>query len=435
MTDSMAENLNKPPFGWITRFLVFCAGADKRLLRNCPSSDLVKIQGIGGVVAATGLLAFLSGSYAFYTVFSPRESLIGGEAVVSTSSGGSAAIGALVFGLIWALIIFNLDRFIVAASGPGDGKDTISASEFKTALPRLFMAILIGVVLAAPLEIRIMKTEIDAALSMEQLGTKSELDAVTDEALKGDRQRLDAELQRVRDERLAREAKITALQEQLKKFTEDLAREVQQGGNGRGRGDGPVAAALRQNMRDIEARLAAERDLLQPEIALLQREAEDIQARLEALTTKRDQQYAINAKNAQRDDGLMRRITLSHEIAPVASWLLTILLIVIEVAPIIFKMMLISGPYEYFVENEKRLAIAKRAISIRDNLTGSRGEMLQVKEAFYAEAEALADREVGKWRVESKLTETALEAHRQRLEADIRENPENYVDQPNLPKG
>ena len=86
MSEMTMEDEGRKPFGMITRFLVFCAGADERLLRACPNSDLVKIQGIGGVVAATGLLAFLSGSYAFYTVFSPKESLIGGAAMASATT-------------------------------------------------------------------------------------------------------------------------------------------------------------------------------------------------------------------------------------------------------------------------------------------------------------------------------------------------------------
>src|SRR6476469_6930517 len=60
--------------GVFTRFLWFCAGADGSLLERCPLSDWVKYQGIGGIVLATTVLAFVSASYAFYTVFSPQNS-------------------------------------------------------------------------------------------------------------------------------------------------------------------------------------------------------------------------------------------------------------------------------------------------------------------------------------------------------------------------
>lgn len=437
MTDATLDTGDQKPFGWLTRTLIFCAGADARLLRACPYSDLVKIQGIGGVVAATGLLAFFSGFYAFYTVFSPKESLIGGVSAVSASGGATAAMGAVVFGLVWALVIFNLDRFIVAASGPGDGKDTVSLKEFVTALPRIVMAILIGLVLSAPLEIKIMKTEIEARLSVVQAEKEQMLNAMTDAKLKDDRQRLDAELARTRAAIADREKRVAELQAQLRKFTEDLNREVQDGGSGRIRGDGPVAAALRENMRNVEARLAEERAAVQPQLEGLQRESADIQRRIDQLQARRDEQYAINTRNAQREDGLMRRIALADEVSPWGARLLKILLIVIEVAPIIFKLMLIAGPYEYHVENEKRLAFARRAIDVTGAvLPGGAGKgrgLLEVKDARYAEAEALAAREVGKYRVESALTDVALQSYQERLAAEIRAHPERYVDQPPPP--
>ena len=437
----MANEITNPegqkPFGWVTKFLIFCAGADERLLRRSPNSDLVKIQGIGGVVAATGLLAFLSGAYAFYTVFGPRESLIAGAQAVDSTGGAMAGILALVFGTVWALVIFNLDRFIVAASGPGDGTDKITLGELVAALPRIIMAVLIGIVLSAPLEIKIMETEIKAALSEAQQVKYDKFRAATDKRFAEVRERLDAERTRVLAEREKREKEVSALQSQLASVTADLNRELQEGGTGRGRGDGPVANALRANMRDIEDRLSQARAAVQPQIESLQREDAELKRRGEALLVEKQQAYANDLRNAQRDDGLMRRIGLAEEVAPTASLLLKILLIVIEVAPIIFKLMLVAGPYEYQVENEKRLAIARRAIDVTGALdpgsTERRSDMVQVKFARYAEAEAVTAREVGKWRVEANLTGAALEAHQKRLEADIRENPARYVEQPPSP--
>lgn len=441
MSDATSYGEGPKEFNFVTRFLIFCAGADKRLLAQCPNSDIVKIQGIGGVVAATGILAFLSGSYAIYTVFSPKESLIGGAAALATPpSGGAWAAtwaGALLFGLIWSLVIFNLDRFIVAASGPGDGKDSISWSEFRSAFPRLLLAILIGIVLSAPLEIRIMKTEIEAELSKAQQKMRDSLNAQTRIENQAERARLEAELARVNGDIANLQTKLTEIEQQRNTFTERLNQEIGAGGGGRGKGDGPVAASLREELRLVEARLALERAAVQPQIEGLQRERVELQGQIGSLNVTEAAKFELNSKNAQRDDGLMRRIELAHEVSPVASYLLMALLIVIEVAPIFFKLMLIAGPYEYFTENEKRLAIARRAIDVGGSLIpgadGKQGGMLEVKGARYAQAEAIAEREVGKWRVEAHLTEVALAAHRRRLETDIGANPERYVEQPSTP--
>ena len=51
----------------LTRFFWWCAGADERLLdEQCPASDHVKYFCLGGIVLATGFLAFLSSSYEAY---------------------------------------------------------------------------------------------------------------------------------------------------------------------------------------------------------------------------------------------------------------------------------------------------------------------------------------------------------------------------------
>lgn len=122
-----------PKASWTMRFLWWCAGADPLILRHSSYSDHVKYQGIGGVVLATAVLAFISMGFAIYTIFDH--------------------LGAAIFiGIIWALIILNLDRFIVSSTGKGDGDSSISKEEFVNALPRLLMAIALGITISAPLE-------------------------------------------------------------------------------------------------------------------------------------------------------------------------------------------------------------------------------------------------------------------------------------------
>jgi hypothetical protein len=87
----------------ITRFLWWCAGADSYFLKKSPVGDRVKYFGIGGIVFATGLLAAFAGGFAFYTAFGPKG--MGGEKVDSIEW----VIKSGVFGIIWGIIIFNLD--------------------------------------------------------------------------------------------------------------------------------------------------------------------------------------------------------------------------------------------------------------------------------------------------------------------------------------
>ena len=75
-------------------FLWWCAGAYQKLLKDCPSEQ-TKYAGLGGVILATAVLAALSAGYAIYSVF-------------------SNPVWACAFALVWGLIIFNFDRFLVA---------------------------------------------------------------------------------------------------------------------------------------------------------------------------------------------------------------------------------------------------------------------------------------------------------------------------------
>jgi hypothetical protein len=123
-------------------FLIFCSGADKQLLSQSPQFERNKYASIGATIFLTGLLAAISGGYALYTVFRGEE---------------LALIASVLFGLVWAMVIFNLDRYIVSSlRKEGDWK-----KELLYATPRFIIAILISIVIAKPLEVRIFSNRIE----------------------------------------------------------------------------------------------------------------------------------------------------------------------------------------------------------------------------------------------------------------------------------
>ena len=137
----------KGPKWWIKHLFKevtwWCAGADKSLLRMCPG-DHSKYAGIGTVILFTALMAWLSGAYAMYFIFKSKWI-------------------AAAFGLFWGAMIFFLDRFITNTMY-SDGKVTISWLEFRSALPRIVISILLGIVISAPLELKIFDKEIQEYL-------------------------------------------------------------------------------------------------------------------------------------------------------------------------------------------------------------------------------------------------------------------------------
>lgn len=413
----------------IGNFLCFCAGADTQLLERCPQSERVKEQGIGGVVFATATLAFLSGSYAFYTVFSPKPGFMAGAVEeVSLVAEWGARFGAFVFGLVWALVIFNLDRFIVASGGHGDGTDKITLGEFGRAIPRIIMAIVIGLVLSKPLEIKIMQTEIEGQLRIEQDDYLKDLNARTQKdfdkkegELKEQRAKIEADGGEIATQR---KKYSDAWQEREKETFKECSGE---GGSGTP-GDGPRCKKATERAAIAKQTLDKYEEEHKPEIEDIKRRQAAMQEKINAVAEEREYiKKNKNQKDAAKVDGLIKRIQIAHKIAPTASYMLTALLMVLEIAPIFFKMMLTLGPYDYFNENQKRIALATRGIHPRDELSQSTGHAVHLHDMIYEEAERAKKHEVGKLAIEQELTGVAQERFRVITQNDIESNPDKYL--------
>ena len=134
-------------------------------------------------------MAGLSGGYAFYTIFKPSYDDVlnayiashNGEftGFIEPTDMPTAAI-AILFGFIWGLIIYNIDRFIVTSTGKGDGTEAITWGELKGAMPRIIMGCIIAISISKPLEIRILKGEIDTQLQLKQQALKTEQENAID---------------------------------------------------------------------------------------------------------------------------------------------------------------------------------------------------------------------------------------------------------------
>lgn len=133
----------------ITRFFWFCSGAHIDTLKKYPLEHN-KYVGIGATIFFTALFASLAGGYAMYFVFS-------GSAL--------AVVFAILFGLIWGLAIFNMDRYIVSSIN----KEGSTNQQILQASPRILLAIMIGIVISRPLELKIFDKEIREKLKTAYL--------------------------------------------------------------------------------------------------------------------------------------------------------------------------------------------------------------------------------------------------------------------------
>src|ERR1700754_2599813 len=143
----------------VTRFFWFCSGAHVGTLKKYPIEHN-KYVGIGATIFFTALFASMSGGYAMYFVF----------------NGSPFAVGfAILFGLIWGLAIFNMDRYIVSSIN----KDGTTNQQILQASPRILLAIMIGIVISRPLELKIFDKEIRQKLKLAYLkGQHSKIDTL-----------------------------------------------------------------------------------------------------------------------------------------------------------------------------------------------------------------------------------------------------------------
>jgi len=143
----------------ISRFFWFCSGAHLPTLEKHPTEQN-KYFGIGATIFFTGLFATLSGGYAMYFVFKGDT---------------GAWLFAVIFGLIWGLAIFNMDRYIVSSIN----KSASSGKQILQATPRILLAIMIGMVISRPLELKIFDKEIRERLKVSYLNNqRSKIDTL-----------------------------------------------------------------------------------------------------------------------------------------------------------------------------------------------------------------------------------------------------------------
>ncbi len=136
------QSVPMPRANLMKRFFWFCSGADLSILRtwDC-STEHNTYAGIGATIFLTAVLASISGGYALWTVFQSYPSSIS-------------------FGILWGILIFNLDRYIVMSIHKSRGGFGAFFRQVAIASPRLVLALLIASVITVPLELKIFEREI-----------------------------------------------------------------------------------------------------------------------------------------------------------------------------------------------------------------------------------------------------------------------------------
>jgi hypothetical protein len=404
-----------PKSGPIMRFFWKAAGGDRHILDKATYADQMKYMCLGGIVIATGVMAGLAGGYAFYTIFEPR-----GSAIDSTFDPKTSAI-SIVFGIIWGLIIFNIDRFIVTSTGKGDGTEAITWQEFKSAIPRIIMGAIIAITISKPVEIRMFKTEIDAKLYEEQLKLRKDYEARVNANYTEREKLLDKDFSKL-------ELQRQDLLQRIKTYETQYQKETAEGLQGRPQGEGTVAKALKREQGKLEGELARFDEINATEIR-------NLKTKKDQLESEKNIELKKNTQIANGLDGLLERIKLAHEIAGwMISLFITLLFMAIELTPIFFKLMLVKTPYDYLEENVKELIKAEHGIEVQyDYYKDKEGQ--DRHRIIHHAADRLVHEKIKVSEAQKELTDYAIGKYVMEQKAKIDENSSSYIaiDQPDNP--
>lgn len=295
-------------------FFILCSGADKNLLEGCSQGEKTKFVGIGATVFFTAVMAFLASAYALFTVF-------------------DSVYPAIAFGLVWSLLIFNLDRFIVSTIRK---RDKLSA-EFLQATPRILLAIIIAIVISKPLEIKIFEKEINTVLLKEKNAMALKNKKEVADYFKTDLDKNKAEVDKLKLEISTKEKEVNTLYETYIAEAEGTA-------GTKKLGKGPVFKE-KIAKHDLSKK---ELDTLQKtnlaKIAVLEKENKKLEADLDKKVTQT--QPIIDGF-----DGLMARINALNSLPWLPSFFIMLLFLAIETSPIIAKLLSPKGEYDYKLED------------------------------------------------------------------------------------
>lgn len=298
----------------LKQFFILCSGADRDLLEGCSEGEQTKYVGIGATVFFTAVMAFLASAYALFTVF-------------------DSIYPALIFGFVWSLLIFNLDRFIVSTIKKRDR----FMDEFLQATPRIILAIIIAIVISKPLEIKIFEKEINTVLLKE----KNEMELANKKQIgtyfKTDLDKNKAEIAALKADIVKKEKEVNALYSTYITEAEGTA-------GTKKLGKGPVYKEKREKHDAALKEFATLKTANEAKIAEKEKAGVQLQADL-------DKKVSQTQPIIEGFDGLMARINALNKLPWLPSFFIMLLFLAIETSPIIAKLLAPKGEFDFKQED------------------------------------------------------------------------------------
>jgi Domain of unknown function (DUF4407) len=325
-------------------FFWFIGGFDaKTLEREECRAVRSKYASMGALVLLTAALGMFSGGYALFTVF---------------HSSRVAAAPAL----FWGSMILVLDRYLVSSSRKQAVlkdyfEDSRAATPYRSTMSksvlavRIAIAVAIGIVVAKPIEVKLMQPLIEEHLQRVDLKAIEQIPQ--EEDFVKAQNRIDKDTALI-------ERKDVEVQGALKVLNDEL--------DGKGSpkpGRGPVAELKRQTYEDLKAALARMKD-----------ERNERERGLRDKKSDREKLLRENAQNRDRKRSFISDLVLIHDLSsgkeespnPMIGYVslaLTLLFVLIECMPVLAKALSPFDPYDAKLQQVEHNAVINSLVEAR----------------------------------------------------------------------
>lgn len=300
----------------LKQFFIICSGSDTDILEQCSKGEQNKYTGIGATVFFTAVMAFIAASYALYTVF-------------------DNLYASVFFGLIWGLLIFNLDRYIVSTIK----KTGNIIDELIQASPRILLAVIIAIVISKPLELKIFEKEINQVLLEEKNAMTLENKTQIAEQFTPTVEALQNNISNLQNGITTKEAEVNALYDVYISEAEGTA-------GTKLLGKGPV---YKEKRNKHDAGLAE----LQQLKAENKEKITDLESQIGQLKGDYEAQIVTTQPIINNFDGLMARVNALGKLPWLPSFFIFLLFLAIETSPILAKLLSPKGAYDFRLEDQE----------------------------------------------------------------------------------
>jgi Domain of unknown function (DUF4407) len=347
------KTVDDQTLSYLQKILFYWAGANHQILakEDC-ATERNKYASFGLTVLFTAIIASFSGGYAFFTIF--------------RSLGISS-----IFGLFWGLgIIGNLDRLFILnlkkKQRRGWRKILGFVDILTTGVPRLGIAIILALVITKPLEIKFFDKEIESEIANNNALIVGERErAIRQNSRLAE---LQSGFERKNQEKNQNNERIAQARQAYNcEISGSSSEKCQQLGTSGKQGIGSIAQGLERNLNKLESEVVAESAKLDKELA-------DIQAKLDNVEQDIQKDLAEIEAKQQNSDGLLMRLKTLESLGQKdpniynINLFVTLIFIMIEISPILVKIMSPYGIYDAALESHEKSLIYRYAESTEKDL-------------------------------------------------------------------